>query len=59
MNIRVDANWVAFGPLVDMGADMMTKVVKRELFMPLRDRMMGWHLIVNQKSCRIRWRVEK
>jgi hypothetical protein len=47
-NIRVDASGngieIAFCPSAEMEADIMTKGVKRELFLPLRDKLMGWHL---------------
>ena len=50
-NIKIDANGdgiqVAFCPSVDMQADIMTKGVKQELFIPLRDKLMGWHYLQN------------
>ena len=46
-NITVDASGngitVAYCPTTEMQADIMTKGVKRELFIPLRDKLMGWH----------------
>jgi histone deacetylase 1/2 len=47
-NIRVDESGngieIAYCPSAEMEADIMTKGVKRELFLPLRDKLMGWHL---------------
>ena len=48
-NIGVDANGdgieIAFCPSKEMEADIMTKGVKRELFIPLQDKLMGWHYL--------------
>ena len=48
-NLGVDVNGdgieIAFCPSNEMEADIMTKGVKRELFIPLRDKLMGWHYL--------------
>jgi len=48
-NIGVDADGdgieIAYCPSKQMEADIMTKGVKRELFIPLRDSLMGWRYL--------------